>query len=56
MTPPLTTLKTNAYEVGRMAAELLLKRMEGDMTYRECVYTTELIVRGSTRSLLNDNR
>jgi LacI family transcriptional regulator len=51
VTPPLTTLKTNAYEVGSMAAQLLLKRIAGDMTYRECVYTTELIVRGSTRSL-----
>lgn len=54
VTPPLTTLKTNAYAVGSMAAQLLLKRMAGDMTYRECVYETELIVRGSTRSLLGE--
>ncbi len=53
VTPPLTTLKTNAYEVGSMAAQLLLRRMAGDMTYRERVYSTELIVRGSTRSLLD---
>jgi DNA-binding LacI/PurR family transcriptional regulator len=51
VTPPLTTLKTNAYSVGSMAAQLLLKRMSGDMAYQEHVYTTELIVRGSTRSL-----
>jgi LacI family transcriptional regulator len=54
VTPPLTTLKTNAYEIGSMAAELLLQRMEGDMTYRECVYDTELVIRGSTRSLYDD--
>jgi DNA-binding LacI/PurR family transcriptional regulator len=53
VTPPLTTLKTNAHAVGSMAAQLLLKRIAGDMTYREYVYTTELIVRGSTRSLLD---
>jgi LacI family transcriptional regulator len=55
VTPPMTTLKTNAYAIGSMAAQLLLRRMGGDMTYREHVYTTELIVRGSTGSLLNDN-
>jgi LacI family transcriptional regulator len=53
VTPPLTTLKTYAHAVGAMAAQLLLKRIAGDMTYREYVYTTELIVRGSTRSLLD---
>ncbi|HLA43282.1 MAG TPA: LacI family DNA-binding transcriptional regulator, partial [Aggregatilineales bacterium] len=51
VSPPLTTLKTSSYEVGSMAAQLLLKRMEGDMTYRERVYDTELVIRGSTRSL-----
>jgi LacI family transcriptional regulator len=51
VTPPLTTLKTNPYEVGSMAAQLLLRRMNGDMSYREHVCATELIVRGSTRSL-----
>lgn len=54
VTPALTTLKTNAYEVGTMAAKLLLKRMEGDMTYREHVYATELVIRGSTRPLSKD--
>jgi LacI family transcriptional regulator len=52
VTPGLTTLKTNAYEAGTMAAELLLKRMAGDMTYREHIYETKLVIRGSTRSLL----
>jgi LacI family transcriptional regulator len=51
VSPPLTTLKTNSYEIGSMAAQLLLPRMGGDMTYREYVYNTELIVRGSTRSV-----
>lgn len=48
VSPPLTTLKTNSYEIGTMAARLLLPRMNGDMTYREYVYDTTLIVRGST--------
>ena len=55
VTPPLTTLKTNGYAIGSMAAQLLLKRMAGDRTYRECVYSTELIVRDSTRSLKGED-
>ncbi|MBZ0309479.1 MAG: LacI family transcriptional regulator [Anaerolineae bacterium] len=51
VTPPLTTLKTNSYEIGSMAAQLLLPRMHGDMTHRNYVYETELIVRDSTRSI-----
>ncbi|MBZ0309476.1 MAG: LacI family transcriptional regulator [Anaerolineae bacterium] len=53
VSPPLTTLKTNAYEAGAMAAQLLLRRMNGDMTYREHIYETELVIRGSTRPLQN---
>lgn len=52
VTPPLTTLKTNAYAVGSMAAELLIKRMSGDLLHREYVYSTDLIIRDSTPSLL----
>lgn len=52
VTPALTTLKTNAYETGTMAAQLLLKRMAGDMTYREHIYQTKLVIRESTRSLV----
>lgn len=53
VTPALTTLKTNAYEAGTMAANLLLKRMSGDLTYQEHIYPTELIIRESTRSLFD---
>jgi LacI family transcriptional regulator len=48
VTPPLTTFRIDKYEIGSMAARLLLLRMEGDLTYREHLYQTELIVRGST--------
>lgn len=48
VSPALTTLKTNSYEIGLMAAELLLPRMNGDMSYREYMYYTTLIIRDST--------
>ena len=50
VSPPLTTFRVDKYEVGTMAAELLLHRMEGDTTYREhhYHYDEELIIRGST--------
>ena len=48
------TALTIAVIVASLSAQLLLRRMAGDPTYREHVYTTELIVRGSTRSLLDD--
>lgn len=51
VTPALTTLRTDSYRMGIMAAKLLFPRMEGDMTYREHVYSTSLIVRDSTRPL-----
>jgi len=48
VTPPLTTFRSNKYETGAMAARLLLLRMQGDLTYRELVFTEELIIRGTT--------
>ncbi|HML20557.1 MAG TPA: LacI family DNA-binding transcriptional regulator [Aggregatilinea sp.] len=47
VTPSLTTFHVPKYEIGNMAAELLFKRMEGDVQYREYIYTEELIRRGS---------
>lgn len=54
VTPALTTLRTNSYEMGKMAAELLLKRMAGDANYHESVYRTELVIRDSTRKIDNN--
>lgn len=50
VSPPLTTFRVDKFEVGTMAAELLLHRMQGDTTYREhhYHYDEELIIRGST--------
>lgn len=47
VTPPLTTFSVPKYEIGANAARLLLKRIEGDMTYREFLFDEELIERGS---------
>lgn len=51
VSPALTTLKTNAYDAGAIAAQLLLERINGNMEYREHVYETKLVVRESTCSL-----
>ncbi len=51
VTPPLTTLRTDTYAVGQMTANLLLRRMTGDFSYREHRFSSDLVVRGSTRSL-----
>lgn len=49
VTPALTTFQAPKYDIGVMAARLLFKRIEGDMTYQEYLYDEELIERGSTR-------
>lgn len=54
VTPPLTTLRINSHEIGTMAASLLLPRMRGDMTYREYIYSAELMIRGTTRPLTTE--
>jgi LacI family transcriptional regulator len=54
VSPPLTTFRIDKYQIGVAAANLLLKRIEGDTTYREYQYVTELIIRGSTRAMLDN--
>ncbi|MBZ0314786.1 MAG: LacI family transcriptional regulator [Anaerolineae bacterium] len=48
VTPPLTTFRSDKYSIGTMAAELLLRRVEGDLTYCEHHYDDVLIIREST--------
>lgn len=48
VSPPLTTFRSDKYNIGTMAAELLLRRVEGDLTYREHHYEDVLIIREST--------
>ncbi len=48
MSPPLTTIKTPAAEMGRLAADCLLKTLAGEATLDHIELATELIVRGST--------
>lgn len=48
MNPPVTTVKTPADDMGRMAGECLLARLAGQETLDHIELTTELIVRGST--------
>lgn len=48
VTPALTTFRISKYQIGEMAARLLLLRMQGDMSYREFLYEEKLIVRGTT--------
>ncbi len=45
--PSLTTFRVPTYAIGRMAARLLFRRMEGDLTYYEHLYDEDLIVRES---------
>jgi LacI family transcriptional regulator len=45
--PSLTTFRVPTYAIGRMAARLLFRRMEGESTYVEHLYDEELIVRES---------
>jgi LacI family transcriptional regulator len=47
VTPTLTTFGVPKYEVGAMAMDLLFKRIDGDTTYREHLYSADLIVRES---------
>lgn len=48
LSPPLTTVRVHASEIGRAAGEQLLARMAGQATVRATVIEAELIVRGST--------
>ncbi|HEY8348087.1 MAG TPA: LacI family DNA-binding transcriptional regulator [Symbiobacteriaceae bacterium] len=51
VSPPLTTVRQPAYEMGRLAMTMLLERMSGRVTGagRHHVFRPELILRGSTR-------
>lgn len=46
--PPLTSVSIPQYEIGTGAAELMLRRIEGDRTSEHRTLATELVVRGST--------
>ena len=50
VTPFLTVAAQPAYEMGRMATELLLKRISGELTggYQKLILPTQIIERGST--------
>ena len=47
VTPPLTTFRIDTYGIGTTAANLLLPRIEGDMTFREYLYDELFVERGS---------
>ncbi|WP_375783400.1 LacI family DNA-binding transcriptional regulator [Bradyrhizobium sp. Pha-3] len=48
MTPPITTVRTPAADMGRMAASSLLAKLAGAAGVEHIELATELIVRGST--------
>ena len=51
MDPPLTTMRQKPYEIGRLAAKLIMERIDGEMSDREPTtikVDAELIVRAST--------
>jgi len=53
ISPPLTTIRLPGYELGRLAAELVLTRIEGDEgSVNRVILTPELVVRGSTSDAL----
>jgi LacI family transcriptional regulator len=47
-TPPLTTVRMPAAEMGRRAGELLLERIAGQPTERHLMLETELVMRASS--------
>ncbi|MDB6000086.1 MAG: hypothetical protein JWP52_1785 [Rhizobacter sp.] len=53
LTPPLTTIRLSAEEVGRRAAEFLLGRIEGKSVVSATRVPFSLIVRGSTAKVFN---
>jgi LacI family transcriptional regulator len=50
MKPFLTVARQRAYEMGRLAAELLLKRISGELSeeHREIILPVEIVVRESS--------
>jgi DNA-binding LacI/PurR family transcriptional regulator len=56
--PPLSTIEQHGYEMGQIAVRLLLNRLAGnveDYNPEIRVLKTDLILRGTTRSLKEDN-
>jgi LacI family transcriptional regulator len=52
--PPLSIIKQPAFEMGKMATELLIQLMESKApvkNFETAVLTTEMIIRGSTKSV-----
>jgi LacI family transcriptional regulator len=53
MTPPLTVISQPVYEIGKLATEILIRRIHGESFAPVCINPpTELIVRASSRRLL----
>jgi LacI family transcriptional regulator len=57
LSPFLTVAAQPAYEMGRLATELLLKRISGELSggYENLILPTEVIVRGSTAQNRNNS-
>jgi LacI family transcriptional regulator len=57
LSPFLTVAAQPAYEMGRMATELLLKRISGELTdgYQKLILPTQIIERGSTGQNRNNS-
>ena len=55
--PFFTVAAQQAYEMGRLATDLLLKRISGELSegYQELILSTEIIVRESCGSMRNGN-
>ncbi len=52
LSPPLTTVRLPGYDLGRLAAELVLNRIDGSERVADTVMLTpELVVRGSTAAV-----
>jgi LacI family repressor for deo operon, udp, cdd, tsx, nupC, and nupG len=50
--PPLTTVAVPAYEMGRMAAKILIENLRGESQRpQQCVLEARLIIRGSTAKI-----
>ena len=50
-TPPLTTVRVPAVEMGRRAGELLFERINGQLAEKHVLLDTELVIRASSQSM-----